>query len=81
MEPKQLLALAESVRQFALKYDEVVSLLGQCYDAIMRAIYSEDGLDGSEGEAILLEIEKLIGQTDSVKAWNGAQSSPPSGGE
>ena len=45
------------------------ALLDECYDAIGTAIYSEDGLDGSDGEQLLTRIEVIIGQTANIKGW------------
>lgn len=46
-------------------------LLDECYDVICRAIYTEDGLDESDGEELLNKIKAEIGQTQTIKAWDG----------
>lgn len=49
---------------------EFKKLLDSCYDAIAKVIWTEEGLDGFQGTDLLQQIEKAIGQTENIKAWN-----------
>lgn len=40
--------------------DAVRQLLGECYEAIEKAIEDEDGLDGSEGAPLLKAISEIL---------------------
>ena len=52
---------------------KVFDLLDNCYDAIAKAIYTDDGLDGLEGEELCKEIKDMIGETELIKEWENTE--------
>ncbi len=58
--PEAAHLLAADCRKRDTEIKMLKTLLGECKTAIDTAIMSEDGLDGAEGEGLLVKIDSVL---------------------